>query len=149
MAMVAASSATIVLPLPTSPSSSRCIGFGLLEIRGDFREHALLRVRGLERQDALQRLADFILANAHGYAAPAALALAPLRQRQLVIEKLFEDQTHMRGAAEAVQLFEIFVSSAGSGRRAALRAAWEIDSARECSSGSGSGTSPAKLSSTL
>ncbi len=82
---------------------------GPLEVRRDFREHALLRRRRLERQDALQRLADFFFAHAHGDPALAMFAQPAQRQRELVVEKLLEDQPRLRRAAKRVEQLDAFV----------------------------------------
>ena len=79
------------MPLPTSPSSKRCIGYGRSRSDGNFHEDALLRGGGLEGQDAFQSVADFVFANAHGNAAAPVFILTAQRERQLIIEKLFED----------------------------------------------------------
>ena len=98
--MVAASSATIVLPLPTSPCSRRFIGTRALEIGGDFRQHPFLRVGGLERQHALERFADARLAHAEGDARLLLRRLLAHRQTQLVEEKFLENQALVRGESE-------------------------------------------------
>ncbi len=86
---------------------------------------------GLKGKNALQRVADFVLADTHGDPRPAMFALAAQRQGKLIIEKLLEDQPHLRGAAKTVQQIEAFALRAENARRAGLRAAWESDSARE------------------
>ena len=84
------------------------MGRGAFEVRGDLREHSFLGGGGLERQNALQRLAHFIIAHFHGDAALLRFAVAAQRQRQLVVEKLVEDQPRLRRTAKAVQEIEPF-----------------------------------------
>ena len=69
-------SATAVLPLPTSPTSSRCIGAGAAQVGGDLVERAPLRRRQREPERRLQPLAH---AGRRGAAAPTAPPRPPRR----------------------------------------------------------------------
>ena len=61
MAMTAASAATMVLPLPTSPCSRRFMGCGACHVVGDLAEDAFLRAGGLEGQHGFDALADAVV----------------------------------------------------------------------------------------
>ena len=54
----------------------------LFEVAGNFRQHALLRGRRLERQNPLQRLAHSFFAHAHRDPALPVILRAPQRQRR-------------------------------------------------------------------
>ncbi len=61
MAMTAASAATMVLPLPTSPCSRRFMGRGSFMSPAISCDDALLRLGGLERQHGLDLLAHAVV----------------------------------------------------------------------------------------
>ncbi len=81
----------------------------LFEVACDFRQHALLRRRRLERQNPLQRFADFFFAHAHRDPALPVILRAAQRQRDLVVEELLENQPQVRRAAERVEQLDVFV----------------------------------------
>ena len=76
-----ASSATIVLPEPTSPCTSRFIGCGALHVVGDLAQHALLRLGQAEGQDLLHRLARAVGDLEGGALGPLAAPLRACRAR--------------------------------------------------------------------
>ena len=106
MTMVAASSATMVFPLPTSPSSRRCIGNGPFEVGGNFTEHTFLRGRWFKREDALQRVTNSWFPDLHGDPSAAIFRLLAQRDAELIEKEFFEYQTNVRGAPKAVQQFK-------------------------------------------
>ncbi len=83
-------------------------GRGLFEVGGDFREDAFLRGGGFERQDALERFADFFFADAKGDGVFLARGFAIEREAELVEKKFFEDEALLRRRAKGVELFERF-----------------------------------------
>ena len=102
MAITAASAATIVLPLPTSPCSSRFMG------RGSFISSAISLITrfcalgGLERQHRLDLLAHAVVELERD--AGQRPRLAPLqRDAAFQPEELLEDQPELRRRAERVQ----------------------------------------------
>ena len=90
IACSAASAATTVLPLPTSPCSSRCIGIARARSCAISRHDALLRARELERQPLEQRARQRAGAGAARGARRADARLAMRLQRQLLREQLVE-----------------------------------------------------------
>src|SRR5216684_8063450 len=78
-------------------------GRGLLKVRGDFREDALLRSGGLERKNAFERFAHAVFANAEGDGVFFAGGLAVERETELIEKKFFEDQALLRGRAKGVE----------------------------------------------
>jgi len=65
---------------------------GLFQVRGDFGENPLLRRRGLERQDALERFAHGVFPHAEGHGVLLASGLAVQCQAELIQEKFLEDE---------------------------------------------------------
>ena len=100
IATSAAISATIVLPEPTSPCSSRFIGDRPLHVLDDLGDHLLLVAGQLERQHPPRRFADRV-GDHDGARLPVRLG-APLAQHQpeLKEKELFEDHPPLRGRAE-------------------------------------------------
>ena len=84
-------------------------GIGALKICGDFDEDAFLGGGWLEWKDALHGAADLFLADAHGDAFLSVIARTAESEGELVVEKLFEDQTRLRGAAKTVQQLDAFI----------------------------------------
>src|SRR6266567_13166 len=72
-------------------------GRGLLEVGDDFRENALLRRRGLKREDALQRFAHGVFPQAEGDGVFLATGLAIQSEAELIEEKFLEDEPLLRG----------------------------------------------------
>ena len=103
------SSATIVLPEPTSPCTSRFIGCGEPQVVGDLAQDAPLRAGERERQDALDGLASGVR---HLECLPLALrahAAAAPGEAELEQQQLLQDQPHVAGRAEAVERVEAVV----------------------------------------
>ena len=78
-------------------------GRGLLQIRGNLREHSFLGVGGFERQNAFQRIAHARLADAKGNAGPLLRFFPAQRQTQLVKEQLLEYQAAVCRRAKFVE----------------------------------------------
>ncbi len=115
------------------------------EVARDFRQHALLRGRRLERQNPLQRLAHLVLAHAHRDSALPMVLRAPQRQRDLVVEKLLEDQPDLRRAAKGVQQLDVFFLSAENGPHSSASRRVGKRYRSRISSGSGSAMLPSKF----
>ena len=125
MAMTAASAATSVLPLPTSPCSSRFMGCGACMSFAISPSTRFCAPVGLKGSMALifSRTRSF-----SSKAMPGSSARFALLERQSAFEpeELFEDQPELRGRAESIQQPQVRV-----GRRKVQRRGWR-------SSGSGS-----------
>ena len=106
IATSAAISATIVLPEPTSPCSSRFIGCGRFMSPTISRDRLLLIAGQLERQDPPRRLADLVGDHHRPRLALGVGSAAPQHDAQLEEEELLEDQPAVRVGSERVQRVE-------------------------------------------
>ena len=140
--------ATMVLPLPTSPSSRRFMGTGRSRSAAISREDALLRLGGLEGQDALDALRGCaVRARGRRCRVAAAACLAAQGEAQLVEEKFLEDEPPVRGGAELVERFERDVRRREMHEAQGVAARREIRSARSSSAGRGSAGGVGRFSS--
>ena len=106
IATSAAISATIVLPDPTSPCSSRFIGCGRFMSVDDLADHLLLIAGELERQHAPGRFADVVGDDDRPWLALRVGLPPPQHETDLEEEELLEDQPALRRRAEPVQLLD-------------------------------------------
>src|SRR5882762_3744605 len=81
---------------------------GFFQVRGDFGENALLRRRGLERQDALQRFAHSVFPQTERDGVFLASGLAVQSEAELIHEKFLEDEPLLRRRTKRVQGIEGF-----------------------------------------
>ncbi len=79
---------------------------GLLQVRDNFLQDALLRLRGLERQNALQRFAYGIFAHTKSDGVFFARGPPVQAQAQLVQKEFLENEPLLRGRAERVERVE-------------------------------------------
>ena len=119
-----ASSATTVLPEPTSPCNRRFIGRGSLEVLDDLLERLPLAWRELEHQHAPGRLADAVV-DVDRIRLRFAGCRSPSRQDpDLEQERLLENQPTLRGRLEAIEQVDpgaVRRKVGGDQRRAARR----------------------------
>ena len=97
------SSATMVLPAPTSPCSRRFIGCGFCRSSTISFERVLLPGGQLERQDAPRRLADPIVHLRHDRLALLGDGLPPRGNTGLKQKRFLEDEPLLRRRREPVQ----------------------------------------------
>ena len=83
-------------------------GGGFFEVGGDFAEDAFLGGRWFEREDAFQRVANVIFAQAEGDGVFFAGDFAIEREAELIEKKFFEDEALLRGRAKGVEGIEVF-----------------------------------------
>ena len=122
IATSAAISATIVLPDPTSPCSSRFIGDSRCMSATISRwPSSDRRSAGTAARAAPRRGSSSVIRTARGFCSASALPL-PQDQPELEEEELLEDQPALRRRAEAVQLVDARRPPAESGRPAARSA---------------------------
>ena len=142
IATSAASSATIVLPAPTSPCSSRFIGCGALQVVDDLLQRLLLARRSAgtaarraptsRMRSSTRTVAGFCFGRG---------GLPPREHAHLKEERFLEDQPLLRRRREPVQRLDRRVVRRKMRRRAAPHSATACRAARAPSSGSGSGRS--------
>ena len=137
-----ARSATTVLPEPTSPCSSRCIGWVRARSAAIVRPTSHLAVGQRERQPRVERLEQ------PAWRAPRAARRAARRRRAGAARARSAARTPRPSAAARGPRARRPWSSAG-GRRAARRAGPAARSARACSGGIGSSRSSGIWSSTM
>ena len=100
IASTAASTATIVLPAPTSPCSSRFIGMRTLHVVADLLERAALARREAERQHGAERVADAIVHARDQHLALGLRFALPQQQAHLEAEELLEHEPPLGGASD-------------------------------------------------
>ena len=109
IASSAASSATIVLPEPTSPCSSRFIGCGFCMVLDDVLQRLALAAREVKREHASQRLANSIV-HLDREALALGIALPPSQQQaDLKAKEFLQDQSTLCRRPEAVEKRERLV----------------------------------------
>jgi len=124
MAITAACSAMMVLPLPTSPWRRRFIGAGFSQSAAISARTRFLRRRGLERQDALQRFAHSVFPQTERDGVFLASGLAVQSEAELVQEKFLEDKPLLRRRTKRVQGIEGFAGFWKVRANQKLRRAW-------------------------
>ena len=101
-----ASSATIVLPDPTSPCSSRFIGCGTLHVLADVLQRLPLSGRQVKWQHGAHHLADPVV-HLDGESLALGIRFAtPQQQAHLKPKELLEDQAALRRCAERIELVQ-------------------------------------------
>ena len=148
IATSAASSATIVLPAPTSPCSSRFIGVG--RCMSSTISFSALRCPSVSLNGRMRarRFADAIVDLDRPRLRLADRRALAQHQAQLEQEELLEDQPHLRGCPERVQLIGRCVQLAENASSiSAARRSGRLRR-RRTSSGNGSGRSAGSRAST-
>src|SRR6266478_642571 len=106
-------------------------GRGLFEVGSDFGEDALLGGSGLERENALESLANIFFAEAESDGVFFKGGAAVEGQTELIEEKFLEDEALLGGGAEFVQGVDGFFRRGEMRLREGLKARWIAETRAE------------------